>query len=120
MLGERRCPSPTRAAFASPLAPKPGSPSATEGRGEGPIAARHGLGPWPGLKGGAAGKLSVGWMEAIARRWGEEARDLKTLHSLWGRGLWVLGSLGSKRKGVNPKEVARGVRLPSGRPLPPT
>lgn len=50
-----------------------GSPSATEGRGKGPIAARHGLGPWLGLKGGGAGVLPAGWMEAIARLWGDEA-----------------------------------------------
>lgn len=52
---------------------QPGSPSATEGRGEGLIAARHGLGPWLGLKRGAAGALPARWIEAIARRWGGKA-----------------------------------------------
>lgn len=96
MLGERRCPSPTRAAFASPLAPKPGSPSATEGRGEGPIAARHGLGPWLGLKGGAEGKLSVGLMEAIARRWGEEADAASFCYSA------EAGETGARHRKKNP------------------
>lgn len=52
---------------------QPGSPSATEGRGEGLITARHGLGPWLGLKRGAAGALPARWIEAIALRWGDKA-----------------------------------------------
>ena len=68
--------------FARPEAEgQPGSPSATEGRGEGPIAARHGLGPWLGLKGGAAGALPAGWMEAIARRWGDKASAASLCYS---------------------------------------
>lgn len=75
---------------------QPGSPSATEGRGEGPIAARHGLGPWLGLKGGAAGKLSARWMEAIARRWGEEADAASFCYSA------EAGETGARHRKKNP------------------
>lgn len=75
---------------------QPGSPSATEGRGEGPIAARHGLGPWLGLKGGAAGKLSARWMEPIAGRWGEEADAASLCYSA------EAGETGARRRKKNP------------------
>lgn len=83
--------------FARPEAEgQPGSPSATEGRGEGPIAARHGLGPWLGLKGGAAGALPAGWMEAIARRWGDKASAASLCYSA------EAGETGTRHRKKNP------------------
>lgn len=83
--------------FARPEAEgQPGSPSATEGRGEGPIAARHGLGPWLGLKGGAAGALPAGWMEAIARRWGDKASAASLCYSA------EAGETGARHRKKNP------------------
>lgn len=85
--------------FARPEAEgQPGSPSATEGRGEGPIAARHGLGPWLGLKGGAAGALPAGWMEAIARRWGDKASAASLCYSA------EAGETGTRHRKKNPKD----------------
>lgn len=56
---------------------RPGSPSATEGGGEGRIPAGHSLGPWPHLKGGATPALPAGWRRArgagAARRAGAAA-----------------------------------------------
>ena len=56
---------------------RPGSPNATEGGGEGRIAAAHGLGPWPHFKGGAAPALPAGCRRArgagAARREGAAA-----------------------------------------------
>ena len=83
--------------FARPAAEgQPGRPSATEGRGEGPIAARHGLGPWLGLKGGAAGALPAGWMEAIARRWGDKASAASLCYSA------EAGETGTRHRKKNP------------------
>lgn len=71
-----------------------GSPSATEGRGKGPIAARHGLGPWLGLKGGGAGALPAGWMEG----------DRPALGRRGGRGLALLLRRSRGDRGPTPKE----------------